>query len=39
MRNSKKAVVYYLFLASPAEVAAKIAKDIFRKWSGYLASV
>jgi three-Cys-motif partner protein len=32
MRNGKNAVVYYLFLASPKEVAAKIITDIFRKY-------
>lgn len=31
MRNSKNAVVYYLFLASPKAVAAKIITDIFDK--------
>lgn len=31
MRNSKKAVVYYLFLASPKAVAQKIITDIFDK--------
>jgi three-Cys-motif partner protein len=33
MRNSKNAVVYYLFLASPKAVAEKIIRDIFRKYS------
>jgi three-Cys-motif partner protein len=32
MRNSKKAVVYYLFLASPKAVADKIISDIFRRY-------
>lgn len=32
MRNSRKAVVYYLFLASPKAVAAKIITDIFRAY-------
>ena len=31
MRNSRDAVVYYLFFASPKPVAEKIVKDIFRK--------
>jgi hypothetical protein len=31
MRNSRKAVVYYLFLASPKAVAEKIITDIFNK--------
>ncbi len=32
MRNSKGAVVYYLFFGSQKEVAEKIAKDIFSKY-------
>jgi three-Cys-motif partner protein len=32
MRNSRKAVVYYLFLASPKAVAQKIITDIFRSY-------
>ena len=32
MRNSKNAIVYYLFLASPKAVAEKIIRDIFRKY-------
>jgi three-Cys-motif partner protein len=32
MRNSRKTVVYYLFLASPKAVAAKIITDIFRAY-------
>jgi three-Cys-motif partner protein len=32
MRNSKKAVVYYLFFASPKAVAEKIITDIFRSY-------
>jgi three-Cys-motif partner protein len=32
MRNTKKAVVYYLFLASPKAVAHKIITDIFAKY-------
>jgi hypothetical protein len=32
MRNSKKAVVYYLFFASPKAVAEKIITDIFRNY-------
>jgi len=32
MRNSRKAVVYYLFSASHNKTAAKIAKDIFDKY-------
>jgi three-Cys-motif partner protein len=32
MRNSKNAVVYYLFFASPKAVAEKIITDIFRKY-------
>jgi three-Cys-motif partner protein len=31
MRNSRDAVVYYLFFASPKPVAERIVKDIFRK--------
>jgi three-Cys-motif partner protein len=31
MRNSKGAVIYYLFFASPNETGHKIIKDIFRK--------
>jgi three-Cys-motif partner protein len=33
MRNSKNAIVYYLFLASPKAVAQKIIGDIFRKYA------
>jgi three-Cys-motif partner protein len=33
MRNSRNAIVYYLFLASPKAVAAKIIRDIFRKYA------
>jgi three-Cys-motif partner protein len=33
MRNSKNAVVYYLFFASPKAVADKIIRDIFRKYA------
>jgi three-Cys-motif partner protein len=32
MRNNKRAVVYYLFFASPNETGAKIVKDIFNKY-------
>ena len=32
MRNSRKAVVYYLFFASPKAVAEKIITDIFRSY-------
>lgn len=32
MRNSKGAIVYYLFFASPNETGAKIVKDIFAKY-------
>jgi three-Cys-motif partner protein len=32
MRNSRNAVVYYLFLASPKAVAQKIIIDIFKKY-------
>lgn len=32
MRNSKNAVVYYLFLASPKAIAQKIITDIFNKY-------
>jgi three-Cys-motif partner protein len=32
MRNSKGAIVYYLFFASQVEVAENILKDIFRKY-------
>jgi three-Cys-motif partner protein len=32
MRNSKGAVIYYLFFASPNETGHKIIKDIFRKY-------
>jgi three-Cys-motif partner protein len=32
MRNSRKAVVYYLFFASPKAVAQKIITDIFRSY-------
>lgn len=33
MRNSRNAIVYYLFLASPKAVAEKIIRDIFRKYA------
>jgi three-Cys-motif partner protein len=33
MRNSQNAVVYYLFFASPKDVANKIVVDIFRKYA------
>jgi hypothetical protein len=33
MRNSKNAIVYYLFLASPKAVAEKIISDIFREYA------
>jgi three-Cys-motif partner protein len=33
MRNSRNAVVYYLFFASPKAVAEKIIRDIFRKYA------
>jgi hypothetical protein len=32
MRNSRNAIVYYLFFASPKAVAAKIITDIFGKY-------
>ena len=32
MRNSKNAVVYYLFFASQKPVAASIVQDIFKKY-------
>jgi three-Cys-motif partner protein len=32
MRNTKGAIVYYLFFASPKPVAAKIVTDIFDKY-------
>jgi len=32
MRNSKGAIIYYLFFASQVEVAENIVKDIFRKY-------
>ena len=32
MWNSKRAVVYYLFFASPKAVAEKIITDIFRSY-------
>ena len=32
MRNTKGAIVYYLFFASPKPVAAKIVTDIFEKY-------
>jgi three-Cys-motif partner protein len=32
MRNSKNAIVYYLMLASPKEVARDIIEDIFSKY-------
>jgi three-Cys-motif partner protein len=32
MRNNKRAIVYYLFFASPNETGAKIVKDIFDKY-------
>jgi len=34
MRNTKGAVVYYLFFASPNETGAKIVKDIFGRYAG-----
>lgn len=34
MKNSTGAVVYYLFFASPKEVAGNIVRDIFRKYGG-----
>jgi three-Cys-motif partner protein len=34
MRNSNNAVVYYLILASPKEVAKNIVEDIFQKYGG-----
>jgi three-Cys-motif partner protein len=33
MRNSKNAIVYYLFFASEKAVAEKIIRDIFRKYA------
>jgi hypothetical protein len=33
MRNSKKAIVYYLFFASPKAVAERIITDIFGKYA------
>lgn len=36
MRNSKGAVVYYLFFASPKPVAAKIVEYIFKKYRNRL---
>jgi three-Cys-motif partner protein len=33
MRNTKGAIIYYLFFASPKPVAAKIVKDIFAKYA------
>jgi three-Cys-motif partner protein len=35
MRNSHRAVVYYLFFASPKAVAAGIVEDIFKKYADY----
>jgi hypothetical protein len=32
MRNSRNAIVYYLFFASPKAVAEKIITDIFTKY-------
>jgi len=32
MRNSKGAVIYYLFFASPKDVASRIVRDIFEKY-------
>ena len=32
MRNTRGAVVYYLFFASPNETGAKIVRDIFNKY-------
>jgi hypothetical protein len=32
MRNTKGAIVYYLFFASPKAVAANIVEDIFEKY-------
>lgn len=34
MRNTKGAIVYYLFFASQKPVAEKIVKGIFRKYEG-----
>jgi three-Cys-motif partner protein len=33
MPNSRNAIVYYLFFASPKAVAEKIIRDIFRKYA------
>jgi three-Cys-motif partner protein len=35
MRNSKNAVVYYLFFASPNKTGGKIARDILAKYKSY----
>jgi three-Cys-motif partner protein len=35
MRNSKNAVVYYLFFASQNKTGAKIAKHIFRRYESF----
>ena len=35
MRNSKNAVVYYLFFASPKAVGEKIVKEIFDRYRNY----
>jgi hypothetical protein len=32
MRNSNKAVMYYLFFASPKAIAEKIIRDIFNRY-------
>jgi hypothetical protein len=32
MRNSKGAVVYYLYFASPDRTGAKVVEDIFRRY-------
>lgn len=35
MRNTKEAIVYYLFFASPNKIGAKIVKDIFDRYRNY----
>jgi hypothetical protein len=35
MRNSTRAIVYYLYFASPKAVAAGIVEDIFSKYADY----
>ena len=35
MRNSRGAIIYYLFFASQKQLATKIIKDIFNKHSQY----